>query len=103
MRTAATIAAAVALAGAALAGDFDLGLDSTEALRREAKARAKIERAKPSPHSNIGILLGDLQGQIRLAGMQNDPTPEWAVLRLEELALIVAPTNAPPAATVTNK
>lgn len=88
----------------------DLREDSTARLKREARALAIIEKAKPSPHSNIGILYGDLRGDRRATDTLEGTPPPWALKRLEDIAARLSPpapipatTNAAPAATVTNR
>lgn len=64
----------------------DLRDDSTARLKREARAMAVIEAAKPMPHSNIGILYGDLRGDRRATGTLDTIPPPWALKRLEAIA-----------------
>lgn len=91
----------------------DLPDDSTARLQREARALATLEKIKPMPHSNIGILYGDLKNDRRATGTLTGPPPPWALQRLESIAArlrprppITATTNAAPvspAATITNR
>ena len=62
-------------------------------LRAEAKVMAPIERTEVMPHSNLGILKGDLMSVERLLGVGED-RPPWLVRRWRRLSeRFVGPTN----------
>lgn len=74
------------------------GMAAPEALRRKAAAQGRVESLGASPHSNVGILAGDIRRAERLI----DPKyyPEWAMRRWEALASRLFPSNS--SVTVTN-
>lgn len=74
------------------------GMAAPEALQRRAVAQGKVESLNASPHSNVGILAGDLRHTERII----DPKyyPEWAMRRWEALRDRLFPTNS--ALVVTN-
>jgi len=62
-------------------------------LRAEARVMAPIERTECMPHSNLGILKGDLVSVERLLGVGDD-RPPWLVRRWRRLSeRFVGPTN----------
>jgi hypothetical protein len=62
-------------------------------LRADAKVMAPIERTEVMPHSNLGILKGDLVSVERLLGIAED-RPPWLVRRWRRLSeRFVGPTN----------
>ncbi len=62
-------------------------------LRAEAKVMAPIERTEVMPHSNLGILKGDLVSVERLLGIVED-RPPWLVRRWQRLSeRFIGPTN----------
>lgn len=75
------------------------GMTAPDALRRRAAAQGRVESINASPHSNVGILSGDLRHADRLI----DPKhyPDWAMRRWEALAARLFPSNS--AVTVTNR
>lgn len=74
------------------------GMAAPEALRRRAAAQGKIESLNASPHSNVGILSGDLKHADRLIAPLH--YPEWAMRRWEVLAERIFRTSS--AQTPTN-
>lgn len=74
------------------------GMAAPEALRRRAAAQGKIEALGASPHSNVGILSGDLKYADRLIDPEH--YPEWQMRRWETLASrIFRPTDGPSVTT----
>lgn len=62
-------------------------------LRAQARVMAPIEGTEVMPHSNLGILKGDLVSVERLLGIGED-RPPWLVRRWRKLSeRFVGPTN----------